>query len=61
MGDLSWRFDENEYNYIKEVLDTGFASSTSGNMNAKLEENFAKRFGHTDSSVTASKAPCFTG
>lgn len=45
MGDLSWRFDENEYNYIKEVLDTGFASSTSGNMNAKLEENFAKRFG----------------
>lgn len=44
MGDLSWRFDEREYNYIKEVLDSGFASSTSGNMNTRLEEAFAKRF-----------------
>ena len=44
MGDLSWRFDDREYNYIKEVLDSGFASSTSGNMNARLEEAFAKRF-----------------
>lgn len=33
MGDLSWRFDEREYNYIREVLDSGFASGTSGNMN----------------------------
>ena len=45
MGDLSWRFDEREYNYIKEVLDSGFASSTSGNMNSRLEENFSKKFG----------------
>jgi len=44
MGDLSWRFDEKEYSYIKEVLDSGFASSTSGNMNTRLEEAFAKRF-----------------
>jgi perosamine synthetase len=44
MGDLSWRFDEREYIYIKEVLDSGFASSTSGNMNTRLEEAFAKRF-----------------
>ncbi len=44
MGDLSWRFDENEYDYIKEVLDSGFASSTSGNMNTRLEEAFAERF-----------------
>ena len=41
MGDLSWRFDENEYKYVKEVLDSGFASSTSGNMNTRLEEAFA--------------------
>jgi perosamine synthetase len=44
MGNLSWRFDENEYNYIKEVLDSGFASGSSGNMNTRLERNFAKRF-----------------
>ena len=44
MGDLSWRFDEREYSYIKEVLDSGFASSTSGNMNTRLEEKFAERF-----------------
>ena len=45
MGDLSWRFDKREYEYIKEVLDTGFASSTSGNMNTRLEEAFANKFG----------------
>ena len=43
MGDLSWRFDEREFNYIKEVLDSGFASSTSGSMNTRLEEAFASR------------------
>ncbi|NJK97406.1 MAG: aminotransferase class I/II-fold pyridoxal phosphate-dependent enzyme [Bacteroidales bacterium] len=45
MGNLSWRFDEREYNYIKEVLDSGFASGTSGNMNTRLEQSFAKKFG----------------
>lgn len=45
MGDLSWRFDENEYQYIKEVLDSGFASGTSGNMNTRLEEAFADKIG----------------
>jgi perosamine synthetase len=44
MGDLSWRFDAREYNYIKEVLDSGFASGTSGNMNTRLESAFAKKF-----------------
>ncbi len=44
MGDLSWRFDERELNYIKQVLDSGFASGTSGNMNTNLEKAFAKRF-----------------
>ena len=45
MGDLSWRFDESEYRYIKEVLDSGFASGTSGNMNTRLERAFADKFG----------------
>ena len=44
MGDLSWRFGENEYRYVKEVLDSGFVSSTSGNMCERLEKAFAKRF-----------------
>ncbi len=45
MGSLSWRFNEREYAYIKEVLDSGFASGTSGNMNTRLERAFADRFG----------------
>jgi len=45
MGDLSWRFDEREYNYIKEVLDSGFASGTSGSMNGRLEKAFSEKFG----------------
>lgn len=44
MGSLSWRFDDREYKYIKEVLDSGFASGTSGTMNSRLEEVFASRF-----------------
>ncbi len=44
MGDLSWRFDEREYNYIKEVLESGFASGTAGNMNTRLERAFAEKF-----------------
>ncbi len=45
MGDLSWRFDEREYNYIKEVLDSGFTGSTCSEMNERLEKSFAERFG----------------
>lgn len=45
MGDLSWRFDHRELAYIKEVLDSGFASGTSGNMNTRLERAFAAKFG----------------
>jgi perosamine synthetase len=45
MGSLAWRFDEREYGYIKEVLDSGFASGTSGTMNSRLERAFAERFG----------------
>lgn len=45
MGDLSWRFDEREYGYIKEVLDSGFASASSGSMNSRLEKAFAEKHG----------------
>lgn len=41
----SWRFTGNELKYVKEVLDSGFGSSTSGNMNQRLESAFAERFG----------------
>ena len=44
MGDLSWRFDHREHGYIKEVLDSGFASGTSGSMNTRLEEAFSSKF-----------------
>ena len=44
MGDLSWRFDEHELNYVQEVLDSGFGSSTSGSMNSRFERAFADRF-----------------
>ena len=40
----SWRFKGKELEYVKEVLDSGFGSSTSGNMNTRLERAFAKRF-----------------
>ena len=39
-----WRFDGRELTYIKEVLDSGFASGTSGSMNQRLETAFAARF-----------------
>ena len=45
MGDLAWRFDSRELDYIKEVLDSGFASGTSGSMNSRLENAFAKKMG----------------
>lgn len=45
MPDLSWRFDNREFNYIKEVLESGFASGTSGSMNSRLESAFSKRMG----------------
>ena len=41
----SWRFGDEELVYIKEVLDSGFGSATSGNMNQRLEKAFAERFG----------------
>lgn len=40
----SWRFQGNELKYVKEVLDSGFGSSTSGTMNQRLEAAFAEKF-----------------
>jgi len=40
-----FRFCGNELNYLKEVLDSGFISSTTGGMNRRLEDAFAQRFG----------------
>ncbi len=41
----TWRFGERELNYVREVLDSGFGSSTSGNMNNRFEAAFAAREG----------------
>lgn len=43
MGKQSWRFDEKELEYIKEVLGSGDVSSTLGNMNTRLEKAFAEK------------------
>lgn len=41
----TWRFGDLEFQYIREVLDSGFGSSTSGSMNNRFEEAFAKKIG----------------
>ncbi|MEE2932194.1 MAG: DegT/DnrJ/EryC1/StrS family aminotransferase [Pseudomonadota bacterium] len=41
----TWRFGPNELNYIREVLDSGFGSSTSGSMNNRFEQALAKKVG----------------
>lgn len=43
----TWRFGEKEFNYIREVLESGFGSSMSGDMNKRFEEAFAKKVGTT--------------
>ncbi len=40
-----WRYSGNELNYVKEVLDSGFAAATSGSMNKRFEEAFAQKMG----------------
>src|SRR3989344_1856445 len=44
-GSNSWRFTGNELKYVKEVLDSGFGSSSLGNMNQRFGSAFAKRLG----------------
>ncbi|KJJ84936.1 DegT/DnrJ/EryC1/StrS aminotransferase [Candidatus Omnitrophus magneticus] len=41
----TWRFGEREFNYVREVLDSGFGSGTSGGMNNRFEQAFAKTIG----------------
>lgn len=45
MADMSWRFSGRELEYVREVLESGFGSSTSGSMNQRLERAFAERYG----------------
>lgn len=41
----TWRFTDREFNYIREVLDSGFGSGTSGSMNNRFEKAFAEAVG----------------
>lgn len=41
----TWRFNGNELNYLREVIDSGFGSSTSGGMNNRFEKAFAEKVG----------------
>lgn len=41
----TWRFGEKEFKYVREVLDSGFGSSTSGSMNNRFEKAFAEKVG----------------
>ncbi len=41
----TWRFGKEEFDYIREVLDSGFGSSTSGDMCKRFEEAFARKVG----------------
>ncbi len=41
----TWRFSGNELNYLREVVDSGFGSGTSGSMNNRFEQAFAEKVG----------------
>jgi perosamine synthetase len=41
----TWRFTDREMNYVREVLDSGFGSGTSGSMNNRFEQAFAAKIG----------------
>lgn len=41
----TWRFSSNELNYVREVIDSGFGSGTSGGMNNRFEKAFAEKVG----------------
>lgn len=41
----TWRFGDRELRYIREVLDSGFGSGTSGSMNNRFEAALAAREG----------------
>jgi len=41
----TWRFSGNELKYLREVIDSGFGSGTSGSMNNRFENAFAEQCG----------------
>ncbi len=41
----TWRFGKLEFDYIREVLDSGFGSGTSGGMNNRFEQAFTAKVG----------------
>lgn len=41
----TWRFSGNEMEYLREVVDSGFGSGTSGSMNNRFETAFAEKVG----------------
>jgi len=41
----AWRFTGNEMKYVRELLERGLAAGPEGSMNARFEEEFAKKFG----------------
>ena len=41
----TWRFGDREFAYLREVLDSGFGSGTSGAMNGRFETAFARDVG----------------
>ncbi len=41
----TWRFGDLELKYLREVIDSGFGSGTSGNMNNRFEQAFAAKVG----------------
>ena len=40
--DKGWKFKGHEFEYIKQVLDSGFGASESGTMNERLERKFGE-------------------
>jgi len=40
-----WRFSGNELKYLREVVDSGFGSGTSGSMNNRFEQAFSEQCG----------------
>ena len=41
----TWRFSGNELKYLREVIDSGFGSGTSGSMNNRFENTLAEQCG----------------
>jgi len=41
----TWRFGDRELHYLREVVDSGFGSGTSGSMNNRFEQAFAEKEG----------------